>query len=561
MDERQKKAEILARQVLELSRNSLMISMRFMDTALCRMDFVPDEMLDRAEGTDGVTFRFQPMRLLQNYRNEQSVPVRSYLHVILHCIFQHPFVGKNIDQKVWDLACDIAVENVIHSMNLSAVSVRKESTQKEVLKTLSGELKLLTAEKLYRCLINKHLTDEESTRLRELFSSDSHMYWYCQKKQDQDQNQNQNREDASAGKNKDTKRQNQEKGRGRKRGDRSSESQEDGKNLKRQNGAGRGQGREETDSEESDSAEDGKKKKKSDASGSSDGQNREDQEEDKGEGNDKRGDAEQNAGEGGQMPEPGNWRVEPEKASSVWNSVAEHVKTDLETFSREAGKEAGDFFQSLQEVTREKVSYEAFLKQFSVYGEVMKQSEDEFDYIYYTYGLSQYKNMPLIEPLEYQELKRIREFVIAIDTSGSVSGELVQLFVQKTCNILLQEESFFRKVNIHIIQCDAEIQEDKKITSREEFESYIQTMELHGFGGTDFRPVFRFVEELRKKHEFTNLKGLIYFTDGYGVFPERMPDYRTAFVFVKDEYQEMSVPAWAVKLVLEKDEIREGGDG
>ena len=50
-----------------------------------------------------------------------------------------------------------------------------------------------------------------------------------------------------------------------------------------------------------------------------------------------------------------------------------------------------------------------------------------------------YKNMPLIEPLEYKEVKKIRDFVIAIDTSASVQGELVEHFLRKTCEILLQE--------------------------------------------------------------------------------------------------------------------------
>lgn len=75
----------------------------------------------------------------------------------------------------------------------------------------------------------------------------------------------------------------------------------------------------------------------------------------------------------------------------------------------------------------------------------MKVNPDEFDYIFYTYGLKLYENMPLIEPLEYREVKRIREFVIAIDTSGSVAGEQVQRFVQKTYNILKSTESFFRR--------------------------------------------------------------------------------------------------------------------
>ena len=163
--------------------------------------------------------------------------------------------------------------------------------------------------------------------------------------------------------------------------------------------------------------------------------------------------------------------------------------------------------------------------------------------------------MPLIEPLEYKEVKRIREFVIAIDTSGSTSGELVQKFVQKTYNILKSTESFFSKINLHIIQCDAEIQEDRKITCQEDFDEYLKTMKIRGLGGTDFRPVFEYVERLRQGKEFTNLKGLLYFTDGYGAFPARKPDYDTAFVFVDDEYNNPGVPPWAIKLVLQKDKI------
>ena len=55
-------------------------------------------------------------------------------------------------------------------------------------------------------------------------------------------------------------------------------------------------------------------------------------------------------------------------------------------------------------------------------------------------------------------------------------------------------------------------------------------MELHGFGGTDFRSVFAYVDDLIRQGAFSNLKGLIYFTDGYGTFPERKPDFEAAFV-------------------------------
>ena len=240
----------------------------------------------------------------------------------------------------------------------------------------------------------------------------------------------------------------------------------------------------------------------------------------------------------------------------VWSDIARRMQTELEAFAgKRQGSEPGGLSQSLSAVTREKYDYADFLRRFAVLGEAMKVNDDEFDYIFYTYGMKLYGNMPLIEPLEYKEVKRIREFVVAIDTSGSVSGELVQKFVQKTYNILKQQESFFTKINLHIIQCDAAIQEDVKITSQEEFDAYLNTMQLRGFGGTDFRPVFDYAEQLRQAGEFTNLKGLIYFTDGFGTFPERQPDYHTAFVFVDDEYNNPDVPVWAIKLVLQKDEI------
>jgi predicted metal-dependent peptidase len=242
----------------------------------------------------------------------------------------------------------------------------------------------------------------------------------------------------------------------------------------------------------------------------------------------------------------------------IWQDISQRAQVDIETASQQWGDQKGGLHQGLNQVTREKYDYVDFLKRFSVLGEEMQVNDEEFDLVFYTYGLNIYENMPLIEPLEYKEVKRIRDFVIAIDTSGSVQGELVQAFIQKTYNILIQTENFFKKVNIHIIQCDAAVQVDTKITNLVEFEQYIQSMTLSGFGGTDFRPVFAYVDQLVEQHEFDNLKGLIYFTDGYGTYPSRKPAFDTAFVFLDEDYVEIpEVPHWAIKLVLSSDEVME----
>ncbi len=247
---------------------------------------------------------------------------------------------------------------------------------------------------------------------------------------------------------------------------------------------------------------------------------------------------------------------DPEELENQWKSISQRMQTDLETLSQKRGSKAGNLVQNLQAVNREKYDYAEFLRKFAVYGEEMKTDEDSFDYNFYCYGLEQYGNAAIIEPLEYSDVKRVREFVIAIDTSGSVQGDIVQTFLQKTYNILKQQESFFSKVNIHIIQCDATVQEDAKITKTEEFDEYLNTLELRGFGGTDFRPVFRYVNKMVENREFEDLRGLIYFTDGCGTYPEKQPPYNTAFVFLDDAYNNYDVPVWAMKLILEREDIQ-----
>lgn len=74
-------------------------------------------------------------------------------------------------------------------------------------------------------------------------------------------------------------------------------------------------------------------------------------------------------------------------------------------------------------------------------------------------------------------------------------------------------------------------------------------------GGTDFRPVFAYVDALVKQGAFDHLKGLIYFTDGFGVFPRKKPEYETAFVFIDSAKNNLKVPAWAMKVVLGSEEI------
>lgn len=252
-------------------------------------------------------------------------------------------------------------------------------------------------------------------------------------------------------------------------------------------------------------------------------------------------------------------KKEPE-LSRKWQEINEKMETDLETFSKEASEENGSFLGQLRVENRERQNYREFLRKFSVLREEMGTDPDTFDYGYYSYGLSLYGNMPLIEPLETREVRRIADFVIVIDTSMSCSGTLVRRFLEETYSVLKQNDSYFRRVNVHIIQCDEKVHSDVKITSEKELKKYMDQFELYGEGGTDFRPAFAYVDELLGMGEFDDLKGLIYFTDGYGIYPSRMPPYKTAFVFLEEDYRDADVPAWAIRLVLREDELESAGN-
>ena len=446
---KQLKADILSGEVLQLAHASLLLHLRFMEGALCRLEFTP--VPKGTIRTDGRRFAYSPMHVLLRYADERANPARDYLHCVLHCVFRHMFLHGPVEKTWWSLACDMVVEDLIADLKLRAVAVKREQEQQAVLSDWRGRVSPFTAEKLYRFFLDHPLPEEERLRLEDLFRADDHRGWYP-----------------------------------------------------------------------------------------SDDENK--------------GDSESDA-EPPDIPEP---MAPPMESEQEWRDLAESIEEDMETFSREAGDAAAGLRKALRRLNREKRDYAAFLRKFAVRGEVMQLDPAEFDYIYYTYGLRLYGNLPLIEPLEYREDLRIRSFVIAVDTSASVSEELVHAFLQKTFNILKASESFFSRVDIRILQCDLEIQDELRITDQRDLDAALQKLELKGFGGTDFRPVFDYIDRQRRMGELRQLRGLLYFTDGCGTFPQKKPEYETAFVFLENETNQLEVPPWAIRLTLEPEEITEG---
>ncbi len=257
------------------------------------------------------------------------------------------------------------------------------------------------------------------------------------------------------------------------------------------------------------------------------------------------------------------WQLPPDAPKTgvvrqnQWSNNREKLQTEMETMGNQQDEDTKSLLEQVQVENRSRYDYRRFLQKFSVLREEMQVDEDSFDYVFYTYGLSLYGNMPLVEPLESKEVSRIEDFVLVIDTSMSCSGDLVRRFLEETYSVLCQSDSYFKKTNIHIIQCDDQVQQDRRITCRQEMEAYMQEFSIIGQGGTDFRPAFEYVNQMLGRGEFHRLKGLLYFTDGEGIYPVKRPVYDTAFVFVKEQYTDISVPAWAMKVILEPEQLLE----
>ena len=110
-------------------------------------------------------------------------------------------------------------------------------------------------------------------------------------------------------------------------------------------------------------------------------------------------------------------------------------------------------------------------------------------------------------------------------------------------------------MNLHLIQADNAIRQDLLVRNEDELIHAMNHFQLRGGGGTDFRPAFEYVSQLCAEKKFSNLRGLLYFTDGMGTYPARRPAYDTAFLFLDDRFDDANVPPWAMKVVLDEEEF------
>ncbi|MCD8249579.1 MAG: VWA-like domain-containing protein [Lachnospiraceae bacterium] len=375
--------EELSLQVLQNCRNELCDLFPALDAAFSILTY--EDHPEPGFATDGESLLYFPPELLRLYAEDPPRLRRGYLHILLHCLYRHWLRSTDIEPEDWNLACDIAVEQIIEAERIPELGSLKPPAAKCL--HLLGNFPL-AAETIARRL-------EEGTfpysrqEMQAAFSFDDHAGWE-------------------------------------------------------------------------------------------------------------------------RKPAPAVWKR--------WEKVLLRLAgQSRKGGGRRRGVNPGIMEEEAPPQKNSRTDYRRILRRFMVPREEIELDEDSFDYIYYHLGMEQYGSMPLIEPLEYKEVYRLEELVVAIDTSGSCSGEAVGRFLDETWELLAGQENFFRKMNVVFMQCDCEVRDVALIRSKEEWNNYRRRIRIRGRGGTDFRPVFQEINRLRSEKKLKRMRALIYFTDGDGL--------------------------------------------
>ena len=414
--------------ILAASRAQLCMALPYLSTALCTLAFTPGEELTVSAATEGRTYYFSGAYLANLYLRSSGAVCRLYLHSVLHCLFRHLHKRRGRDAVLWDLACDAAVESVLDSLALPSLAPVNTPVRKKFWGECRAQMKVLTAEGVYRMLLAEKRPDYELAQLSRAFALDDHGLWDAEQTRDREQSERQDKN---------------------------------------------------------------------------------------------------------------------------WQKLAAEAQSAVGSFFAAEGTGGEAVTEQLAVAARDDVDYRRFLRRFAAPREVLKSDVDAFDYSYYSYGLRLYGNLPLIEPPETKEETRIEELVIAVDTSMSTSGELVRRFLENTYAILRSTDTFTRRLNIHILQCDDQLRDDSVIRDAGELHRYMAALKLTGGSATDFRPVFGHIETLQRAGQLKNLRGLLYFTDGMGIYPTRRPPYETAFILLAEPPLALDMPRWAIRLMPE----------
>ena len=146
-EDRQLQIRKLAKEIMGIAHDGILINMRFLDVALSRLKVECREQTG-AHLFDGTALYYDPVLLLRQYKKAPQYAARLYLHTLLHCIFYHGISADKLNRSYWDLATDIAVEHTILDMDLHLTRLESDDILRSRMDILRKQAGGLTAESL-----------------------------------------------------------------------------------------------------------------------------------------------------------------------------------------------------------------------------------------------------------------------------------------------------------------------------------------------------------------------------------------------------------------------------
>ena len=190
------------------------------------------------------------------------------------------------------------------------------------------------------------------------------------------------------------------------------------------------------------------------------------------------------------------------------DELNEEMKEQFEQIFQKL-KRQGNLPADLELVVPEYFSHKVDWREF-LYGYIASHAKSTYSF---TPPNMKYLYRGIYLPSLSSDLLRI---IVAIDTSGSIDEILLGTFLGEVSSLMQQYPNY----EIDLITADAKIQSHKVFLPGEALE-----YEISGGGGTNFRPVFEFIDQ-----EINYPTLLLYFTDGDGRFPEVEASYDVLWV-------------------------------
>lgn len=191
--------------------------------------------------------------------------------------------------------------------------------------------------------------------------------------------------------------------------------------------------------------------------------------------------------------------------------------------AKQAGNLPGELERMIGDLLQPILPWKDILKRF-----MTEKSNDDFSW---SRGNRRFVSQGLYLPSRISK-DSMGAMVVAIDTSGSIGQKELDEFGSEIADIHAE----VRPSELIVIYCDSRVNHVDRFGPDDSLE-----FKLHGGGGTDFRPPFKWMEE-----NDVVPRAFAYLTDGYGPFPEEEPEFPNIWCINNDSV----TPPYGEHLVL-----------